>query len=247
MENKIIALVDGREVRQSDFNRLMNNLGQNAAYFQGEQGRQKLIDELVMHELIYSEAVEKNYENDKEFQDVLNNMKKSLLQQYGLSKIMNSVTVSDEEIKDYYERNKGLYKTKESVRASHILVDSKEKADEILEDITDGLKFEEAAAQFSSCPSKQAGGDLGQFGKGQMVKEFEDAVFAMQKGEISEPIKTQFGYHIIKLIDRIPERDSSLEEVKEEVRKKVLAEKQEKAYNNKREELKKVYKVEICE
>ncbi|MDD2494176.1 MAG: peptidylprolyl isomerase [Tissierellia bacterium] len=247
MENKILALVDGREVRQSDYNLLMNNLGKNAAYFQGEQGRKKLIDELIMHELIYSEALDNNYENDQEFLVVLNNMKKSLLQQYGLSKLMNSITASDEEIKDYYERNKSIYKTKESVRASHILVDTKEKADEILEDITDGLKFEDAAAQYSSCPSKQAGGDLGQFGRGQMVKEFEDAVFAMQKGEISDPVKTQFGYHIIKLVDSIPERDSSLEEVKEEVRKKVLTEKQDKAYNNKKEELKKLYKVEIFE
>lgn len=247
MENKVIAVVDGREVRQSDYDVLYNNLGKNAAYFQGEQGKKTLIDELVMHELIYSEAIDKNYENDQEFIAVINNMKKSLLQQYGLSKVMNSVTVSEEDIKEYYERNKRIYKTKEAVRASHILVDTEEKAHEILEDITDGLKFEDAAEQFSSCPSKQAGGDLGQFGRGQMVPEFEEAVFAMQKGEISEPVKTQFGYHIIKLVEYIPERDSSLEEVKDEVRNKCLAEKQDKAYKNKREELKKLYKVEIFE
>lgn len=245
MENKLIAVVDGREVRESDYDLLMKNLGKNAAYFQGEEGRNKIIDELVMHELIYSDALENNLEKDEEFINVFNAMKKSMLQQYGLSKLMNSVTVTEDDIKEYYEKHKNLYKTQEMVRASHILVDSEEKANEILEDITDGLKFEDAAAQYSSCPSKEAGGDLGQFGRGQMVPEFEEAAFSMKKGEISAPVKTQFGYHLIKLTDYIPERDSSLEDVKEEVRKKCIIEKQDKLYNNKREELKKKYKVEL--
>mgnify|MGYP000870748622 FL=1 len=148
MENKVLAIVDGREVTEADYNLLVRNLGKNASYFQGEEGRKKLIDELIMHELIYSEAVENDYEKDEEFIQVFNTMKKSMLQQYGLSKLMNSVTVSDSEIEKYYEENKKLYKTQEMVRASHILVDSEEKANEILEDITDGLKFEEAAAQY---------------------------------------------------------------------------------------------------
>lgn len=245
MENKVLAIVDGREVTEADYNSLLRNLGQNASYFQGEEGRKKLIDELIMHELIYSEAVENDFEKDEEFIQVFNTMKKSMLQQYGLSKLMNSVTVSDSEIEKYYEENKKLYKTQEMVRASHILVDSEEKANEILEDITDGLKFEEAAAQYSSCPSKEAGGDLGQFGRGQMVKEFEDAVFSMRKGEINGPVKTQFGYHLIKLMDIIPQRDSSLEEVKEEIRKKCIMDKQDKLYAAKKEELRNRYKVEM--
>jgi len=247
MENKLIAIVDGREVRESDFNMLMNNLGQNAAYFQGEEGRKKLVDELIMHEMVYSDAIENELEKDEEFINVMNVMKKSMLQQYGLSKILNQVTVSDEEILEYYEKNKKLFVTGEMVRASHILVDTEEKANEILEDITDGLSFEEAAEQFSSCPSKSAGGDLGQFGRGQMVKEFEDAAFSMKKGEISEPVKTQFGYHIIKLTDHISASDSSLEDVKEDIRKNCIIAKQDKVYLDKKAELKEKYKVEIIE
>lgn len=247
MENKIIAVVDGREVRESDFNLLMNNLGQNAAYFQGEEGRKKLIEELIMHEMVYSDALENELEKDEEFIHVLNTMKKSMLQQYGLSKILNKVTVSDDEIAEYYENNKKTFKTNEMVKASHILVDTEEKANEILEDLTDGLSFEEAAQKYSSCPSKSAGGDLGQFGRGQMVKEFEDAAFSMKIGEISEPVKTQFGYHIIKLTDYISERDSSLDEVKEEIKKNCIIAKQDKIYFDKKEELKQKYKVEIFE
>lgn len=247
MDNKVLANVDGRDVRESDLNALMSNLGQNAAYFQGEEGRKKLIDELVMHELIYSEALENELEKDEEFIAVMKNMKKSMLQQYGLRKMFNDINVSDEEVEDYYNKNKSKYKKTEMVKASHILVDTEEKAKKILEDIKAGLSFEEAAKQNSSCPSKEVGGDLGQFGRGQMVKEFEDAAFAMKKGEISEPVKTEFGYHIIKLTDYVPEGDSELKDVFEEIKKNYFLEKQEKVYQDKKDELKDKYKVEVFE
>ena len=102
MDNKVLAVVDGREIRESDLNNLMKNLGQNAAYFQGADGRKKLIDELVMQELMYSDAVERNLETEEEFIEVFDSMKKSMLQQYNLRKMFNKITVSDEEIKDFY-------------------------------------------------------------------------------------------------------------------------------------------------
>lgn len=244
MENKVLAVVDRREVKESDLNELIKNLGQNAAYFQGEEGRKKLIDELVMHELLYSEAIENDFDKDQEFLQVFNNMKKSMLQQYALSKVMNAVKVSEDELKEFYEKNKSKFITEESVRASHILVDSLDKANEILEDITDGLSFEDAAMQNSSCPSKERGGDLGQFGRGQMVQEFDEKVFAMQKGEISEPVKTQFGYHIIKVYDVIPKGNSSFEQVKDQIQRQVMNTKQEQVYKTKQEELKSRYMVE---
>ena len=86
------------------------------------------------------------------------------------------------------------------VRASHILVDSKEEASQIKSDIESGkISFEDAASKYSKCPSGQRGGDLGGFGKGMMVKPFEDAAFSAQIGEVTEPVKTQFGYHLIKV------------------------------------------------
>ena len=81
MENKVLAIVDGRKIKESDLNILIKNLGQNAAYFQGEEGRKKLIDELVMHELMYLDAVEKNLESEEGFIEVFNDMKRSMLQQ----------------------------------------------------------------------------------------------------------------------------------------------------------------------
>lgn len=89
---------------------------------------------------------------------------------------------------------------KNEIRASHILVKTKEEADKILEEIKNGKDFAEVAQAVSLCPSGNDGGDLGFFGRGMMVKPFEDAAFALiEMGDISEPVETQFGWHLIKL------------------------------------------------
>ena len=91
---------------------------------------------------------------------------------------------------------------KTQVRASHLLVDTEAEALKIKADIEAGnITFENAAAQFSKCPSGSRGGDLGFFGKGQMVRPFEDAAFSLPVGVVSEPVQTQFGYHLIKVTD----------------------------------------------
>ena len=85
------------------------------------------------------------------------------------------------------------------VRASHILVSTLEEANSVLKELKEGAEFGILAQKYSQCPSKDQGGDLGFFSKGQMVKEFEDSAFSMDVGQVSEPVKTQFGYHIIKV------------------------------------------------
>lgn len=87
------------------------------------------------------------------------------------------------------------------VRASHILVKTEQEANSILFDLKRGASFEDAAKKFSLCPSKSKGGDLGWFGRNMMVKEFEDAAFSLPVGELSTPVKTRFGYHIIKVTE----------------------------------------------
>jgi len=88
------------------------------------------------------------------------------------------------------------------VKASHLLVKTEEEAKKLKQEIENGKDFAQAAKEVSLCPSGQNGGDLGYFSRGQMVKEFENAAFAMNVGEVSNPVKTQFGYHLIYLTDK---------------------------------------------
>jgi peptidyl-prolyl cis-trans isomerase C len=88
------------------------------------------------------------------------------------------------------------------VRASHILVKTEDEAKKLYDDIQNGVSFAEIARKVSLCPSGQNGGDLGFFGKGMMVKPFEDAAFALEVGEVSHPVQTQFGWHLIQLTDK---------------------------------------------
>lgn len=247
MENKVLATVDGREIKQSDIHSLMQNLGQRAAQFSSPQGQKQLLDEIIAQELLYSEALENGFEKEENFITVLEQMKKSLLMQYAANKLMSSVSVSDEEVKEYFEHNKSMFTQPKTVAASHILVASEEEAKKILEEINNGLDFAEAAQKYSSCPSKDKGGALGEFSQGKMVPEFEQAAFSMNTGEISAPVKTQFGYHIIK-VDKVNEaKESSFEEVKDEVKNQCQLDKQREVYFTKQEELKKKYPVTINE
>ena len=90
----------------------------------------------------------------------------------------------------------------EKIRASHILVKTEEEANDLLAKLNDGADFGELAQEYSLCPSKRDGGDLRFFGRGMMVKPFEDAAFALEVGQISAPVETQFGWHLIKLTDK---------------------------------------------
>ncbi|MBP3911577.1 MAG: peptidylprolyl isomerase [Niameybacter sp.] len=245
MENKVIAVVDGREVTESHLVSLVQSLGQNAARFAGEGGRKQLVEELITQELFYSDAIANGLDKDAEFLAAAENMYNTLLKQYALSKLLGTVTVSDEEAESYFNDHKDTFKSGPSARASHILVDSKEQAEAILEEINGGLSFEEAASKYSSCPSRERGGDLGEFGKGQMVPEFENAVFNMKAGEVSAPIQTQFGYHIIKVASVNEGEDAKFEDVKDRVKQLVMSMKHNAVYTAKQAELKAKYTVEV--
>ncbi|NLI90580.1 MAG: peptidylprolyl isomerase [Epulopiscium sp.] len=245
MENKVLAVVDGREITELDLQTLMQSLGQNAMQFQGEEGKAHLLNEIVAQELLYSEAAENKLDEEDDFKAALGEMEKSLLIQYAASKLMKSVTVDEAEVKAFFDNNKDMFKQEASAVASHILVDDKETADKVLAEIKDGLSFADAAKKYSTCPSKEQGGSLGEFTRGRMVPEFEDAAFSMKAGEISEPVQTQFGYHIIEL-DSINDPEEVLfDDVKDQVKQQCLVDKQGKVYMAKQDELKGKYSVEI--
>lgn len=245
-ENGLVAVVNGKEISKNDVVKFLNDIGpQMAMQFQSPEGIKRVIDELVNQELLYLDALEMNLEADEEFQRVLEQTKVNLLKDYAVNKIIRDVAASEKEVEDYFQANAASFNRPETVEASHILVDSEAKAHDILAELNEGLAFEEAASKYSSCPSREAGGALGEFTKGQMVPEFEEAAFSMVEGQISEPVKTQFGYHIIKLTKKNPAAISNLEDIKAEVTNQVVRIKQQQQYLDKIATLKNKYEVKM--
>ena len=164
-----------------------------------------------------------------------------------MEKLIAGITVTDAEAEKYYQDNADKFLAGETVNASHILVDSEETARDIARRIKAGeITFEDAAKQYSSCPSKEEGGNLGDFGKGQMVPEFDQAVFAMEEGAMTdEPVKTQFGYHLIRLTKKNPAAKVAFADVKEQIKEQLLRDKQTKAYESRVNQLKILYPVDM--
>lgn len=244
-ENKLVAKVNGKEITRADVLKFLNDMGpQMAMQFQSPEGIQRVVDEMVNQELLYLDAKENDLDKEEEYRNLLESTEVTLLKNYAFNKAIATEPATDEEIKDYYENNKETFGNPETVMASHILVETEDQANEVIKELEGGLSFEEAATKYSTCPSKEQGGKLGEFGRGQMVPEFEEAAFSMEVGTTSEPVKSQFGYHIIYLEDKTHAQEQSFDEAKEEVANQVARAKQQEKYMDKVNKLKEVYEVE---
>ncbi len=248
MADKILATVGGMSITERDVDELIMSLGQRGQAYNNKEGRRIILNQVIGNKLLLLDAKRNLYEAEPAFREQLNRVKDNLLVNYAGEKIFLSVTgVPDAEVKEYYEANKEKFVKGETVNASHILVDSEEKANKILAEIEAGKSFEDAASEYSSCPSKENGGNLGEFGRGQMVPEFDKAVFEMAVGEITKtPVKTQFGYHLIKLISKSESAATPFEEIKNDIKEALLAEKRRKAYESKINQLKIMYPVDMA-
>lgn len=243
--NKIVAKVNEVEITEKQVEEFIALLGDNVrAQLDNEEGRKKVADELVAQELLYLEAKENHFDEEESFIQELQKSKKNLLTQFAFSKMFESIQVTDSDLQEYYESHKEFFKKPAQMNADHILVEDEEKANQIVEEINNGLDFGEAASKYSSCPSKENGGNLGTFSTGQMVPEFEQACLELEQGSLSKPVKTQFGYHIIRLNHRQKDTVQSFNEVKEQLYRQFLALKQQEVYMNKVKELKEKSSVE---
>ena len=215
-ENKVLAEVNGKEIRLSDVYELMQGMDDRER-FNNDEGINILADELINQELLLEDAKAKKYDQDEEFAKELEVVKNNMLKNYAMHKVFESVTITDEELKEYYESNKETLFSPVTYTASHILVEDEKEADKIYEEIKDGKDFAKAAEEYSLDPSAKNGGQLGSFPRGVMVKEFQEGLDSLKVGEISKPVKTEFGYHLIKLDDK-KEIESTFEEIKDQVR-----------------------------
>ncbi len=246
MENsKILASVSGINITEDDVANAIVSMGQRGQSLMNPQGKQLMLEQLINRALILASARRELVEFDPEFKNQLAILKDELLTKFQINKILKDVKVTEEEVKKYFEENQEQFNRGETVNASHILVDSEEKANQIKDEIENGsITFEEAAKKYSSCPSGESGGNLGEFSKGRMVKEFEDAAFSLETGVVSVPVKTQFGFHLIKVLAKSESSMLGFDEVKDQIKEQLLADKQEKAYASKINQLKILFPID---
>ncbi len=243
-----LAKVGSAKITQADFEREMKNLPPFAQkLFEGKGGKEKFLDELIKKELLYQEALKKGLDKDAEFKEKVEDFKKiSLISQVLEKEIETKVTVTEQDVKDYYEKHKNELAAISQIRAKHILVKTEAEAKKILESIKKGEDFGKLAQKYSiDKGSAKNGGDLGFFSAGQMVPEFEAAAAQLDIGKVSEPVKTKFGYHIIKVVDKKTGKPLEFEKIQNNIFQRLTAEKQKEVFDTFIENLRKSYKVEI--
>ncbi|HHH72312.1 MAG TPA: peptidylprolyl isomerase [Sulfuricurvum sp.] len=249
----VLATVNGKTITSEEV---------NAVLMEGTQGRfstlpkekqdelqKRVVDGLVMQELVYEAAkkdgVLTSSDYKKQYDDIAARIEKQLAAKVWQEKMFNDVKVDDKDVKAYFDTHKDEFAQKEKVHARHILVKTEAEAKKIIAGLK-GLsgdklkeKFIEEAKTKSTGPSGPKGGDLGFFTQGQMVPEFNDAVFSMKVGTVTaQPVKTQFGYHVIYLEEKQAGKKATLAEAKPFIEQRLKQEKFQKEMEAKTKALK---------
>lgn len=242
--SKTLATVNGKTITDADIDVLLSTLPpQQAATYSSPEARKNILEELIAHELFYFDAQDNNLEEDEGFQKELEIAKEKLMKSYQIGSLLRKVTISDEAAENFYNESPENFQEQPQFSAKHILVATKEEHDDLMKQLDEGADFSELAKNHSTCPSKDRGGDLGTFAKGQMVKEFDDALETMEVGETRGDVKTTYGYHIVQLTDKTGGRTIPYEEVKDKIKQYLLTNEQNELFVNKVAELKSKYPV----
>ncbi|MBI5101193.1 MAG: peptidylprolyl isomerase [Nitrospirae bacterium] len=247
-QGTMLAKVGGAVITDADLERELKSLPDYAQQiFEDEKGKEKFLDELVKKEMLYQEALKKGIDKNPDFAKKVEDFKKLTLVSELLEKeIMSKAKVSDQEAREYYDKHKEDFATATQIRASHILVKTAEEASKIEARLKKGEKFEELAKKESiDKASGKNGGDLGFFSKGQMVPEFEKAAAGLKKNDISGPVKTNFGFHIIKVTDKKAGPVIEFERIKDLISQRLAGERQKETFDKYVDGLRSSYPVEI--
>ncbi len=224
-EDPVVAKVNGRVITEADVRLAAAEIGADLQRYPPATRRRVLIEFLIQNELFAEAAAKKNVADSTAFKERKHywdrrNMRDSFFE----TEIRSQVT--DAEARGFYEAQIKNYPKGEEVRASHILVKSEDEAKAIFEQIAHDGDFAELARKHSKDPGSGAnGGDLGYFGRGRMVPPFEKAAFSLPVGEVSQPVKSQFGWHIIKVIDKRDSKPPEFKAVKEQIVSQLIHEK----------------------
>jgi peptidyl-prolyl cis-trans isomerase C len=250
-QGKAIATIDGEKITVQEFNNELDKIPMNMKMLVASQsGKRSFLDRLIVQRLLLREAKKESLEKDKEFQDKLAEFREQLTMQTLLSrKVSTALNISDADLQKYYDAHKEEFKKDKEIHTRQIVVKSEQEAREIQAKIAKGEDFGELAKRYSLDPSAgTTGGDIGFHPKGTLIPEYEAAAFQLTKvGQVSAPVKTQLGYHLIKLEGVKASSYAPFAEVKDFIRQKITQEKQAEMVQKYIEDLKKKTKIVVNE
>ncbi|MDR7145543.1 peptidylprolyl isomerase [Rhizobium sp. BE258] len=221
----VIAKVGTLEIHQSELDLAIANLDPQLAQLPDDQKKVAALSAAIDVKLLAGDAATEKLDQTDEFKKRLQYLTdRELHNAYFKKHVVDTVT--DDEVKARYDKEVAALPKQEEVHARHILVKTEDEAKDVIKQLDAGKDFAELAKEKSTDPNKADGGDLGYFTKGRMVKEFEDAAFALDKGTYSKtPVKTDFGYHVIKVEDKRDAPPPPFDQVKDQVRQLVMRDK----------------------
>ncbi len=231
---QVRAKVNGEEITQADVEDFIANLAPQVQAAPRAQIEPAVIDQLINSKLLVRLARESGIEEDERYKNQLEAVALRILQNVYLTRQIEE-RLTEERVQKLYEEFVAANPPSEQVRASHILVEQKEEAQEIAERVRGGEDFGEVAREKSTGPSASSGGDLGYFERGQMVPTFSEAAFALDVDQISDPVQTQFGWHVIKVTDRRQAPPPSLDEMREQLNQQLTNDIVDEVINGARE------------
>ena len=245
----VLADVSGSTITVDDFKKEVENLPPYLKPMaETPEGKKEMLETMIIRELILQDAKKDGVDKSPAVTDKLEDLKKRLVvEAYLKKKVDEQAKVTDEELQKFYDQNKDKFKSGDEIKASHILMKDEKTAQEVLAKVKGGGNFEELAKKFSIDSAAVKGGDLGWFGKGSMIPEFEKAAFALKEGETSGIVKTKFGYHIIKVTGKRAAGTRTFADVKDQIKAAILPSKQQEVFQKLKDELKKSGKYSIKE
>jgi peptidyl-prolyl cis-trans isomerase C len=223
-EDKVVAVVNGHEIKTSEVQMAAEDILGQLPELPAKLRYPFIVEYLVERHLLAQAAVKEGIADSEEYKRRLALYQAKALRDAYFAQVI-APTITEDEMKKAYDTEAAKVEETERVRARHILVKSEQEAKQMLERLKKGEKFEDLAKKYSLDGSKEYGGDLGYFSEGEMVPEFSKAVFALKTGEVSQPVKTNFGWHVIKLEDRKKGAAQPYDQVKPAIRTILLRKK----------------------
>ena len=215
-EDKVLARVNGVEIRQSDLALAEEELGPSLAQMDPATKEQNVLAFLIDMNLVAKAAEDKKVQDSDDFKKQMAFTRNRLLMDNLLASEGKAAT-TDEAMKKVYEDASKQISGEQEVHARHILVETEDEAKQVAEELKKGADFAELAKKKSKDPGASDGGDLGFFTKDQMVPEFSAVAFSLEPGKISDPVKTQFGWHIIKVEEKRNRKAPEFDQVKSQI------------------------------